>query len=194
MAASSGPLRRRLAGSVTVFRRDEKNDIDYVLVPDNATALAAPLSLVPRTCTTPTSPGCIYQARNLNALSFTGVEVAVRWQVTGANQVSIAYTSLYGAQQALNGLLSRYLFNYPVNNASMQWQSRLPGKIQLRTRVGVTERYNNDPYALWDLASAGSSGTCVLSCSLRIWPTLLTRRLRAWRCRDARFWAGSRWC
>jgi len=142
----------RLAGSVTIFRRDEKNDIDYVLVPNDPTALAAPLSLVPRTCTSPTSPGCIYQARNLDALSFTGVEVAVRWQVSGANQVSIAYTALTGAQQALNGLLSRYLFNYPVNNASMQWQSRLPGNIQLRTRVGVTERYNNDAYALWDVA------------------------------------------
>jgi outer membrane cobalamin receptor len=145
-------IARRLTGSVTAFRRDEKNDIDYVLVPNNPTDLAAPLSVVPRTCTTPTSPGCIYQARNLNALSFTGVEAAVRWQVSGANQLSIAYTALYGAQQALNGLLSRYLFNYPVNNASMQWQSRLPGKIQLRTRVGVTERYHNDPYALWELA------------------------------------------
>ncbi len=142
----------RLAGSVTVFRRDEKNDIDYVLVPDDAAALAAPLSLVPRTCPTPTSPGCIYQARNLQALSFTGIESAVRWQLSGANQVSLAYTALTGAQQALNGLLSRYLFNYPVNNASMQWQSLLPGKIQLRTRVGVVERYNNDPYALWDVA------------------------------------------
>ena len=142
----------RLAGSVTVFRRDEKNDIDDVLVPDNATALAEPLDLVPRTCTTPTSPGCIYQARNLNALSFTGVEVGAHWQVSAANQVWVAYTALTGAQQALNGLLSRYLFNYPVNNASMQWLSRLPGNIQLRTRVGVTERYNNDPYALWDLA------------------------------------------
>jgi iron complex outermembrane receptor protein len=144
---------RRLAGSVTVFRRDEKNDIDYVLVPNNPTDLVAPLSLVPRTCTTPNAPGCIYQARNLNALSFTGVEAAVRWQVNGANHVSIAYAWLYGAQQALNGLLSRYLFNYPVNNASVQWQSLLPGKIQLRTRVGVTERYHSDPYALWDLAA-----------------------------------------
>jgi outer membrane receptor protein involved in Fe transport len=145
-------ITRRLAGSVTVFRRDEKNDIDYVLVPDNPTALGEPLSLVPRTCPTPSSLGCIYQARNLNALSFTGVEVAVRWQVSNANQVSFAYASLYGAQQALNGLLSRYLFNYPVNNASMQWQSRLPGRVQLRTRVGVAERYHNDPYALWDVA------------------------------------------
>ena len=76
----------------------------------------------------------------------------MRWQLSGANQVSFAYTALTGAQQALNGLLSRYLFNYPVNNASMQWQSLLPGKIQLRTRVGVVERYNNDPYALWDVA------------------------------------------
>ena len=66
---------------MTVFRRDEKNDIDYVLVPDDDGGLTAPLNLVPRTCPTPTSPGCIYQARNLQALSFTGVEAAVRWQV-----------------------------------------------------------------------------------------------------------------
>ena len=59
-------------------------------------------------------------------LSFTGVEVAVRLALSGANQELFAYTALHGAQQALNGLLSRYLFNYPVNNASMQWLSRLP--------------------------------------------------------------------
>ena len=34
----------------------------------------------------------------------------------------------------------------------MQWLARLPGNIQMRTRVGVVERYNNDPYALWDMA------------------------------------------
>ncbi len=153
-------ISQRLAGSVTVFRRDEKNDIDYVLVPDG-TPLTVPLSAIPRTCNSPaqagvpstaTQQGCIYQARNLNALSFTGVAAAARWQVNGANQVTFAYEVLTGAQQALNGLLSKYLFNYPVNNASMQWLARLPGNIQMRTRVGVVERYNNDPYALWDLA------------------------------------------
>ena len=144
---------QRLAGSVTVFRRNEKNDIDYVLVP-GGTALTMPLSAIPRTCNSPDLAGvsCIYQARNLNALSFTGVAAAARWQVNGANQVTFAYEALTGAQQALNGLLSKYLFNYPVNNASMQWLARLPGNIQMRTRVGVVERYNNDPYALWDLA------------------------------------------
>jgi iron complex outermembrane receptor protein len=147
-----GTITRRLAGALTVFRRDEKNDIDYVLVPDNPTALAAPLSLVPRTCPSPTSSGCIYQARNLNALSFTGVEVALHWKVSNASQVSLAYTAMNAAQQALQGLLSRYLFNYPVHNASLQWQSQLPGSLQLRTRLGVLQRYNNDPYALCDLA------------------------------------------
>ena len=73
---------------------------------------------------------CIYQARNLNALSFTGVAAAARWQVNGANQVTFAYEALTGAEQALNGLLSKYLFNYPVNNASMQWLARLPGKFR----------------------------------------------------------------
>ena len=142
-----------LAGSLTVFRRDEKNDIDYVLVPAG-TALTEPLSLVPRTCNSPSlaGVGCIYQARNLNALSFTGVAAALRWQISAANQVIFAYTALTGAQQALSGLLSKYLFNYPVNTASMQWISRLPDKLEMRTRVGVVERYGNDPYALWDLA------------------------------------------
>jgi iron complex outermembrane receptor protein len=144
-------LSRRVSGTATVFYRNENNDLDYILIPDS-TAPNTPLPLIPRTCTNLNIPGCVFQAANLQTLSFTGVEASVRWQVTDNNRVVFAYTGLHGAQQALNGLVSLYVFNYPVNNGSMQWQSRLPGSIEMRTRVGVTERYNNDAYALWDLA------------------------------------------
>lgn len=72
--------------------------------------------------------------------------------MTANHEVWLAYTALHGAQQALNGFLSRYLFNYPVNSAAFEWRARLPGAFQLRTRVAAIERYQNDAYALWDLA------------------------------------------
>lgn len=51
-------------------------------------------------------------------------------------------------------LESRYVFNYPVNDAVVSWQGALPGNLVARSRIGVTERYTRDPYALWD-ASIG---------------------------------------
>ena len=46
------------------------------------------------------------------------------------------------------------MFNYPVNDAAISWQGALPGNLVARSRIGVTERYARDPYALWD-ASIG---------------------------------------
>jgi iron complex outermembrane receptor protein len=42
----------------------------------------------------------------------------------------------------------------PVNDAVISWQRTLPGNLVARSRIGVTERYARDPYALWD-ASIG---------------------------------------
>jgi iron complex outermembrane receptor protein len=144
---------RRVTVSTTAFYRHETNDIDYVEVP-NGTATTTPLNSIPLAlrCTVPNQAGCFYQARNLNTFSFSGVEASLRLRLTAKHEVSLAYTALQGAQQALNGFLSRYLFNYPVNSASFEWRARLPGTLQLRTRVAAIDRYNNDPCALWELA------------------------------------------
>ncbi|MGA2990551.1 MAG: TonB-dependent receptor, partial [Candidatus Korobacteraceae bacterium] len=144
---------RRITVSATAFYRHESSDIDYVEVP-NGTATTTPLNSipVPLRCTVPNQAGCFYQARNLNTFSFSGVEASLRLHLTANHEVWLAYTALHGAQQALNGFLSRYLFNYPVNSAAFEWRARLPGAFQLRTRVAAIERYQNDAYALWDLA------------------------------------------
>lgn len=34
----------------------------------------------------------------------------------------------------------------------MSWLGELPGKIQARSQLGVVQRFERDPYALWDLA------------------------------------------
>ncbi len=188
-------LARRLAGSVTVFRRDEKNDIDYVLVPDDPAALAAPLSLVPRTCTTPTSPGCIYQARNLQALSFTGVEAAVRWQV---DRPQPGFVYLHRAARRAAGA------GWAAEPLSVQ----LSGEQRLHAVAVAAAGQHSVAHPGGSHRALQQRSLCVVGpghypavparasfpAAFESWPTLRIRRLREWRCRDARLSAGSRCC
>ena len=137
-------LNDRTAASVTVFHSRQSNAIDYVRA-------------------TPTAP---YQASNLVGLQFTGVESSIEYHPTNSQSLKAAWTLLVGAQQALNGLQSAYIFNYPTNNASLQFtqsfkalahQSWTKG-ILLRTRLGVTQRYQQNPYAVWDVSLALEAG------------------------------------
>jgi iron complex outermembrane receptor protein len=117
--------------AITVFERREKNDIDYVR--NSAT-------------------GGRYQATNIENLDFTGVEASFKVRLPWRQQLDFSYTGLYGAQKSLNGLQSRYVFNYPTADAVVAWQGSLPWKILARSRLGVVSRYSRDPYALWDAA------------------------------------------
>jgi hypothetical protein len=67
-------------------------------------------------------------------------------------RIVMAYTALYGAQKTLTGLQTKYAFNYPSHDAVLAWNGRLPGKFVARTRLGVIDRYQSEPYALWDAA------------------------------------------
>jgi iron complex outermembrane receptor protein len=51
-------------------------------------------------------------------------------------------------------LLSKYTFNYPVQSGVVQWRGDIMGHVIARTRIGVVNRLQREPYALWD-ASAG---------------------------------------
>jgi iron complex outermembrane receptor protein len=127
----------RYQAKVTVFERQVKNDIDYV----------RPVSPPP-----PAQPAP-WQAENLGHVNFTGVEAS--FDVRLKNQrIDVAYTGLYGVQNALGNLQSLYVFNYPSNDAVVTWQGKLPGNFVARSRLGVVKRYPSDPYALWD-ASVG---------------------------------------
>ncbi len=117
---------------VTVFQRREHNDIDYVKA----------------------NPADLWQAANIAQLNFTGVETSWGVRLPRDQGVNVSYTYLYGAQQALNGLLSEYIFNYPNNNAVVSWNGLLPGRFMARTRVGAVSRYARTPYGLWDVGVA----------------------------------------
>ena len=99
-----------------------------------------------------------WQAANLSNFRFTGWENAAEWRENGANDLKASWTLLSGAQSALHGLESRYVFNYPVNNASLVGTHVWSAGYLLQTRIGVTERYEKSPYAVWGLAFAKENG------------------------------------
>ena len=72
--------------------------------------------------------------------------------------MKFAWTGISGAQAALRGLESEYVFNYPVNNASFEWLATVKQSYLLRTRVQMAQRYHQDPYPVWDLAAARERG------------------------------------
>lgn len=122
----------RYQAEVTVFERREKNGIDYVRA----------------------SPADQWHAENIDVLNFTGVETSLTVRLPRRQRLQFAYTGLHGSLQSLDGLQSEYISNYPVDDASVSWQGTLPGNLIARTRLGVINRFDSNPYALWDVAVA----------------------------------------
>ena len=63
---------------------------------------------------------------------------------------SLAWTFLEGAQKGPPRSAIGYVFNYPVNNARAQWTWHLDKQFLLQSRLGVVERYQRNPYPVWD--------------------------------------------
>jgi iron complex outermembrane receptor protein len=141
----------RLSLTATGFRRNERNGIDYVKCP--------PGSLFENgTCVSSPGASDLWHAYNIDNLHFTGVETLIRYRLNDRQEFDLGYSGLYGAQQALNGLISQYVFNYPTHNAYAGWQGNLGYGILARTRIGVVQRYQRDAYPLWDFSIARESG------------------------------------
>jgi outer membrane cobalamin receptor len=126
----------RVYVSSTVFYSRQRNAIDYVRA-----GASQP-----------------WMATNLSGLHFTGWENSATWQPNQQNQMRASWTLLVGAQQALQGLQSEYVFNYPVNNASLDARHVWKAGVGVQTRIGVTERYQQSPYAVWDISLARECG------------------------------------
>ena len=62
-----------------------------------------------------------------------------------------------GAEQALNGLVSKYVFNYPVQSGVLSWHGGYRGLVA-QTRLGVLKRLGRPPYALLDVSAGYSQG------------------------------------
>lgn len=134
----------------TVFERRDHNVIDYVL----RTCSAIPVDELPPGASCASAQATVYHAENLQNLNFTGVEALAHLRLPRDQAVQFAYTELYGVQKALNGLQTKYTFDYPVHEGVITWNGRLPGKFIARSRLGVLDRYGSDPYALWDAGIA----------------------------------------
>jgi iron complex outermembrane receptor protein len=88
-----------LAWTTTIFDSRQRNTIDY----------------------TRASAGDPWQASNLPGLNFAGVETALDWRLIDHQELKASWTLLVGAQDALRGLQSEYVFNYPTNNGRFEW-------------------------------------------------------------------------
>ena len=124
----------RLKASLTVFQRRERDGIDYIR----------------------SSPADMWRATNFQRLRFTGIEASAAVRTGQAQELEVQYTGLRGAQDALSGQESKYVFNYPVHSAIAGWTGILPGGIAARTRIGVLQRYQRDTYGLWDAYAAAT--------------------------------------
>jgi iron complex outermembrane recepter protein len=116
---------------LTVFQRRERDGIDYYRA----------------------NPTDIWRALNITNLNFTGVEAGVR-----THGFDFRYTGLRGTQDTIAVGLTKYTFNYPTHSGVVSWQGMLPHGIVARTRIGVLDRKERDPYALWDISAARSKG------------------------------------
>ncbi len=143
----------RVSFTATGYRRNERNGIDYVkcqpgyLFDINTGACNA-------------SPGAqdLWHAYNIDNLDFSGVETYVQFMASRRQAFDLGYSGIYGAQNALNGLISQYVFNYPSHNAYVAWQGTVWHGVVARTRLGVVQRYQRDPYPLWDFSIAREEG------------------------------------
>jgi iron complex outermembrane receptor protein len=68
--------------------------------------------------------------------------------------VDFGYTVIHGAQAALDGLQSKYVFNYPDEQAVVSWERLSASGWVAHFRTGVTKQYQRSTYVLVD-ASAG---------------------------------------
>ncbi|HZT29048.1 MAG TPA: TonB-dependent receptor [Bryobacteraceae bacterium] len=126
----------RVRADLTVFHRRVKDGIDYIRY----------------------SPTDIWRATNIANLHFTGAEAGLSFLPRRGQQIELRYTGLHGTQDAVPGIYSKYVFNYPTHAAVASWMAGLPAGMLLRTRLGVLDRRARDPYALWDLYLAETRG------------------------------------
>jgi outer membrane cobalamin receptor len=125
-----------LSLSVTGFYSRQHNAIDYVRA----------------------NPAAKWQAVNLSGLHFAGVESTLTWVPAKSQTVRISWTGLHGAQSALKGLQSEYVFNYPVENIHATWTVALGHAFAISNAVQLAQRYQQTVYPVWNAALTYDSG------------------------------------
>ncbi|MDR3793613.1 MAG: TonB-dependent receptor [Terracidiphilus sp.] len=119
---------QKLTLSATGFYSRQHNAIDYVRA----------------------SSAAKWQAANLSGLHFAGFESSLAWFPVRTQTVRLSWTALHGAQGALNGLQSKYIYNYPVQSIHAAWTAQLPHTITITNAVQIAERYQQTVYPVWN--------------------------------------------
>lgn len=135
-AGADAYFTQKLRASLTVFHRRDTNGIDYVRQ----------------------NPADIWRAVNFDKLHFTGLEASGTWEIHSRQQLLVSFASLRGISATDGALLSKYAFNYPVQNAVVEWRGNVGSHLVARTRIGAVHRLQRDAYALWDASAARSDG------------------------------------
>jgi len=104
------------------------------------------------------SPAQKWQAVNLNGLRFSGVETNFTWVPAESQSVHIAWTALHGAQTALSGQQSKYVFNYPVQNIHADWSITFRHAFAVTNAVQLAQRYQQTVYPVWNLSLTHDAG------------------------------------
>jgi iron complex outermembrane receptor protein len=138
----------KLTLSVTGFYSRQHNTIDYVR------AASFPNANLPVSCVRANT----WCADNLSGLSFAGVESTLTWIPKKSQLVRIAWTGLHGAQSALHGLESEYVFNYPVENIHAEWRWGLEHNFAIDNTVQLAERYQQTVYPVWNVEATHAAG------------------------------------
>lgn len=133
--------------SATGFYSQQHDTIDYVK------SATLPNPYLPPGC-----PASLWCAANLSGLHFAGVETQATWTPVRSQTVHIEWTGLHGAQSALHGLESEYVFNYPIENVQASWSSALGRDVELTNVVQIAQRYQQSVYPVWNATLARNAG------------------------------------
>jgi iron complex outermembrane recepter protein len=121
----------RWRASFTFFSRHETDNIDYIRA----------------------NSAAIWQATNFGRLTFNGWEGSLNWSRSG-QVIQLEYTGIRGVQDALGGYQSKYIFNYPSEQAVLGWTHTSDRGFQARIRAGVTNQVQRPAYAVLDMYAA----------------------------------------
>jgi outer membrane cobalamin receptor len=131
--------------SATGFYSQQHETIDYV-----RSATVPNVYLPPSCMIDGAQVANMWCADNLNGLHFVGVESSLTWIPKKSQTVRVEWTALHGAQTALHGLESEYVFNYPVENIHASWSWAMGHDIVLTNAVQLAERYQQRVYPVWN--------------------------------------------
>jgi outer membrane cobalamin receptor len=135
-----------VSAGTTIFQRWDSNLIDYVKRPGQSP------------CGSSSGVTQVNHAENVDRLHFTGVASNVNFRLPHQQRIEISYVFLYGNRAPAPGTVSLYAFNYPSHEAVFGWVGAWRQLLVARTRVGITQRYGQDAYPVWDLSIARKEG------------------------------------